>query len=78
MYEQSAVVVQSTGSGVNLVCLLITEMNKRREQIPSTGLPCVAPTVERVDTMLTGTTRDRLELLGSCPPCYGEVTVEKV
>ena len=42
------------------------------------GLPCVAPTTERVEAMLTGTKRNRLEVLGTCPPCYGEVTVEKV
>ena len=42
------------------------------------GLPCVGPTAERVEAMLTGTTRDPLELLGKCPPNYGEVTVENV
>lgn len=38
----------------------------------------MAPSVERVANMLTGTMRPLLEVLGKCPPNYGEVTVEKV
>ena len=42
------------------------------------GLPVAPPTRERVERMLGGTTRDRVELLGQMPPNYGRATVEKV
>jgi hypothetical protein len=41
------------------------------------GLPVVPPTRERVERMLTGTARDRSELIGELPPNYGRLTVEK-
>jgi hypothetical protein len=41
------------------------------------GLPVVPPTPERVECMLTGTRRDRAELLGEMAPNYGRLTVEK-
>src|SRR5262245_5140782 len=41
------------------------------------GLPVVPPTRERVERMLTGTSRRRDELLGEMPPNYGRATVEK-
>jgi hypothetical protein len=42
------------------------------------GLPMVAPTVERVKWMLTGTNRSLDEVLGKCPMKLGTVTIEKV
>lgn len=42
------------------------------------GLPVVPPTAERVDQMLTGTSRDPDEELGTIPPKYGIATVEKL
>jgi hypothetical protein len=42
------------------------------------GLPVVPPTRERVERMLSGTSRDPQESLGRMPPVSGEVTVEKV
>lgn len=44
----------------------------------SDGLPLVAPTIERVLAMLSGTSRNPDEILGKCAPNYGIVTVEKV
>jgi len=41
------------------------------------GLPVMPPTRERVERMLSGTSRDRAEVLGEMPPNYGRVTVEK-
>jgi hypothetical protein len=42
------------------------------------GLPVVPPTRDRVERMLSGTTRDRSELVGEVAPNYGRATVEKV
>ena len=42
------------------------------------GLPVVPPTRERVERMLSGTTRDRSELVGQVAPNYGRATVEKI
>jgi len=42
------------------------------------GLPVVPPTRERVERMLSGTTRDRSELVGEVAPNYGRATVEKI
>src|SRR5712692_2942512 len=42
------------------------------------GLPVVPPTRERVERMLTGTTRPREALVAEVPPNYGRATVEKV
>jgi len=42
------------------------------------GLPVIPPSRERVERMLGGTTRDRLELVGEVAPNYGRATVEKV
>ncbi|MDQ1466062.1 MAG: hypothetical protein QOH10_477, partial [Actinomycetota bacterium] len=42
------------------------------------GLPVVAPTVERVARMLTGTTRDPDDIVAVVPPDLVECTVEKV
>ena len=44
----------------------------------SDGLPCVPPTHERVERMLSGTARARDEVLGLCPPMYKPVTVALV
>ena len=44
----------------------------------SDGLPVVPPTTERLERMLTGTTRPRDAVLGLCPPMYSRVTVEAV
>ncbi len=44
----------------------------------SDGLPVVPPTPERVERMLSGTRRDRAELVAVVPPDYAECTVEKV
>ena len=41
------------------------------------GLPVVPPTRERVERMLAGSGRPRDELLGTMPPNYGRLTVEK-
>ena len=42
------------------------------------GLPVVPPTVERVQAMLAGTTRDSSEVIAVVPPDLVECTVEKV
>ena len=42
------------------------------------GLPVVPPTPERVTRMLTGTKRDRAEVVAVVPPNLAECTVEKV
>jgi hypothetical protein len=42
------------------------------------GLPVVPPTPERVIRMLSGTRRDAQEIVGTCPPNYAPVTVEKI
>lgn len=42
------------------------------------GLPVVPPTPERVERMLTGTTRDPAEVVAIVPPNLVECTVEKV
>ncbi|HKW94526.1 MAG TPA: hypothetical protein VJX92_21765 [Methylomirabilota bacterium] len=42
------------------------------------GLPVVPPSRERVERMLTGTTRDRHDLVGEVAPNYGRATVEKI
>ena len=42
------------------------------------GLPVVPPTRERVERMLSGTTRVRSELVGQVAPNYGRATVEKI
>jgi hypothetical protein len=44
----------------------------------SDGYPLVPPTPIRVLNMLTGTSRLGDEIIGSCPPCNGKLTVEKV
>ena len=44
----------------------------------SDGLPVVPPTTERLERMLTSTTRPRDAVLGLCPPMYSRVTVEAV
>jgi hypothetical protein len=42
------------------------------------GLPIVPPTRERVERMLSGTSRGPAESLGPMPPASGETTVEKL
>jgi len=42
------------------------------------GLPVVPPTRERVARMLSGTSRDRTDLVGEVAPNYGRATVEKI
>ena len=42
------------------------------------GLPVVPPTPERVERMLSGTTRAADEIVASIPPKWGRATVEKV
>ena len=42
------------------------------------GFPLIAPTRERVDAMLTGTTRAPDDVVGILPPGLGEATVEKI
>lgn len=42
------------------------------------GLPVVAPTYDRVNAMLSGTSRQPAEVLGLVPPAMGLLTVEKV
>jgi len=42
------------------------------------GLPVVPPSRERVDAMLTATTRPRDELVAQVPPNFGRATVEKL
>jgi len=44
----------------------------------SDGLPLVPPSPERVMRMLSGTSRDPQEVLGTMPPNMGDVTVEKL
>lgn len=44
----------------------------------SDGLPLVPPTPSRVETMLTGTSREADEVLGAMPPDLAPCTVEKV
>jgi hypothetical protein len=42
------------------------------------GLPVIPPTPERVIRMLRGTRRDAQEVIGTCPPNYAPLTVEKI
>lgn len=42
------------------------------------GLPIVPPTADRVERMLTGTSRKPEESLGAMPPRWGEATIEKI
>jgi hypothetical protein len=42
------------------------------------GLPIIPPTEERVQRMLTGTSRPPQDVLGRMPPRWGDATVEKV
>jgi hypothetical protein len=42
------------------------------------GLPVVPPTPERVIRMLRGTRRDAQEVIGTCPPNYAPLTIEKI
>jgi len=42
------------------------------------GLPVVPPTRERVARMLSGTSRDRTDIVGEVAPNYGRATVEKI
>lgn len=42
------------------------------------GLPVVPPTPERVEQMLSGTSRDRAEVIATIAPDYADCTVEKV
>ncbi len=44
----------------------------------SDGLPVVPPTADRIARMLSGTSRDPAEVLGTVAPHYGTCTVEKV
>jgi hypothetical protein len=44
----------------------------------SDGLPVVTPTAERLDWMLTGTTRDPSEVIGAVPPAMNVATVRDV
>jgi hypothetical protein len=44
----------------------------------SDGLPVVPPTPERVERMLSGTTRDRHEVIAVVPPDLVECTIEKI
>lgn len=44
----------------------------------SDGLPLVPPTPERVERMLTGTSRDRRDIVAIIPPNLVEASVEKV
>jgi hypothetical protein len=48
-----------------------------REKL-SDGLPIIPPTPERVETMLTGTSRDPQESIGLIPPKWAPATVEKI
>ncbi len=42
------------------------------------GLPVIPPTQTRVAKMLTGTTRDPGQSLGTMGPAYGQATIEKI
>jgi hypothetical protein len=42
------------------------------------GLPVVPPTPERVIRMLRGTQRDAQEVVGTCPPNYAPLMIEKI
>lgn len=42
------------------------------------GLPIVPPTEDRVEKMLTGTTRKAEDVIGEVAPTYDEATVEKI
>ncbi|MBT3351208.1 MAG: hypothetical protein HOC91_12355 [Nitrospinaceae bacterium] len=44
----------------------------------SDGLPVVTPTAERIEWMLSGTSREPDESLGGVPPAHNEATVEGV
>ena len=48
------------------------------EQGVTDGLPVVPPTEERVQRMLSGTSRAADEVIALIPPNYGEATVEKI
>lgn len=48
------------------------------EQGITDGLPLVPPTRQRVERMLTGTTRSPSEVIGKIPPNYAPATVEKI
>ena len=42
------------------------------------GLPLVPPTRDRVERMLSGTSRSAQEVIGRIPPSYADATVEKI
>ncbi len=42
------------------------------------GLPVVPPTIERVEAMLAGTSRDGADIVVAVPPDFAECTVEKI
>jgi hypothetical protein len=42
------------------------------------GMPVIPPTPERVLRMLTGTRRDAQEVIGTVPPNYAPLTIEKI
>lgn len=44
----------------------------------SDGLPIVPPTVERVEIMLRGTSRDPAEVVGDVPPMYSPATIGNI
>jgi hypothetical protein len=48
------------------------------EQGWTDGLPVIAPTPERVEAMLAGTPRDPKTVIGTIPPRWAELTVEKL
>lgn len=57
----------------------VEEFNQRfLDRQWSDGLPLIPPTQERVEWMLSGTTRSRDEVLGALAPRNGKVTIEKV
>lgn len=44
----------------------------------SDGLPVVVPAGERIEQMLSGSSRDPEEIIGAVPPAFGEATVRAV
>ncbi|MFP6868945.1 MAG: hypothetical protein VCE91_06275 [Nitrospinota bacterium] len=44
----------------------------------SDGLPVVVPTEERIERMISGASRDPVELIGAVPPAFGEATVRAI
>ena len=48
------------------------------DQHVTDGLPVVPPTFERVERMLTGTSRSPHQIIGKIPPNYAPATVEKI